>query len=183
MVRRIVAVIAVSSVLLGCAHVHRIDPIASVSDRGHLNTAVQHRRVSVELVGSYPWRPDEKLNAENVRVAADSTSLTLLLEPSEMSALWGEPSHGAKRDTILSTLAITRMTTKSRLRGVLDGSLLGLVIGAVGGAILFAAIDDPVPVEDRAVIGGVVFGVIGTGVGLVLGAVVGSRDVYDLAER
>jgi hypothetical protein len=187
MVRRIVAVVAVAFVLSGCTHVHRIDPVASASELDDLNRALQRRRVSVELVSRYPWGLGEKLVAEGVCVAADSTSLTLLLEPADFSALWGVRSYGVKRDTTLSTSAISRMTTTNRFRGTLDGGLLGLGIGVTLGALVGGAlaVSDPWfgPVEEAAAAVGLLFGIIGTGVGLVTGAIAGSREVYDFVER
>ena len=184
MVRRIVAVVAVAFVLSGCTHVRRIDPVASASELDDLNRALQRRRVSVELVSRYPWGLGEKLVAEGVCVAADSTSLTLLLEPADFSALWGVRSYGVKRDTTLSTSAISRMTTTNRFRGALDGTLLGLGIGVVFGALLFAGIDEPsLEPGEAAAIGSVVLGIIGTGIGLVTGTIVGSRDAYDFVDR
>jgi outer membrane murein-binding lipoprotein Lpp len=187
MASRIVAAVAVASVLSGCAHVHRIDPVASGSDLEDLNRAVQRRQVSVELVSSVPHRAGVTLRAEGVRVGADSTSLTLLLEPSEVSALWGEPSYGANRDSTLSTSAISRVTTRNRLRGAFDGVLVGLGVGVALGAVVGAvlATSDPWfgPVEEAIPASGLFFGIVGTGVGLVTGAIVGSREAYDFVDR
>jgi hypothetical protein len=181
--RRIVAAVAVASVLSGCAHVHRIDPALAGPELGELNRALERRRASVEVLHSVPHRLPVKLRAERVRVAADSTHLTLLLEPGDIEAMWGEPAYGVRRDTTLCTSTITRVTTTNRLRGTLDGTLLGLGIGLAFGAVLGSLIDDPWPAETRAMIGGLFFGMVGTGAGLATGAIVGSREVYVFVSR
>jgi hypothetical protein len=84
MARRIVAAVALLTVLSGCAHVHRIDLVRSESDLQDLNRAVRHRRVSVQVAHRVPHRLPMTLRAESVRAAADSTSLTLLLEPGDV---------------------------------------------------------------------------------------------------
>jgi hypothetical protein len=185
--RRLVAVVAVASILSGCAHVHRIDPVASGPELDELNRALQGKRISVELVSKVSHGLGVKLNAESVRVAADSTSLTLLREPSDVEALWGKPGYGVKRDTTLSTSAISRMTITNRLRGALDGALIGLGIGGTGGALWGAATGEspdlgPPSASKGAAFNGVLFGVLGLVVGLVRGVVVGSSDVYDFTE-
>ncbi len=185
--RRLVAFVAVASVLSGCAHVHRIDPVASGPELDELNRGLQRREVSVELVSSVPYRPGVKLRAESVRVAADSTSMTLLREPSDVEALWGKPRYGVKRDTTLSTSAIIRVTISNRFRGALDGALIGLGIGGTGGALWGAATGEspdlgPPSASKGAAFNGVLFGVLGLVVGLVYGVVAGSSDVYDFTE-
>ena len=114
----------------------------------------------------------------------DSTFLTILLEPGEVSALWGEPEYGARRDAALGTSTVLRMTTTNRFRGALDGSLLGLGAGgAVGAVVGLVMEDDWLPLEARATIGTLFFGGLGTGVGLVAGSLMSSREVYEFAGR
>jgi hypothetical protein len=187
--RRLVALVAVASVLSGCAHVHRIDPAASGPELDDLNRHLQHREVSVELVSSAAYRPGVSLRAESVRVAADSTSLSLLHEPGDISALLelGEAKYSARRDITLGTSAIGRVSTRNRFRGALDGALIGLGIGGTGGALWGAATGEspylgPPSAAKGAAFNGVVFGVLGLAVGLVYGAILGSRDVYALTE-
>ena len=184
MARKIVAVVAVASLLSGCTHVHRIDPVASGPELDDLNRALQRRRVSVEAVGSVPHRRHVKLRAEGVRVAADSTSLIVLREPSEISGLWGEPRYGVKRDTTLSTSAIRRMTATTRLQGAVDGAVVGLGMGVALGAILGATGPKGLlTTGEAAAAGGLILGALAAGVGLVVGATVGSREVYDFVDR
>ena len=170
MVRRVVAAIAVGAVLSGCAHVHRIDPVASTPQRESLNLALQGRRVSMELVSTEQRPFGATLRAERVRVAADSTSLTLL--------------RGAKRDSTLSTSAISSITITSRLRGALHGLGLGFAVGATIGAVIGvgeAGEGNDFSTGESVGFGVVVLGILGSAPGLVIGAIVGAREVYDFA--
>jgi hypothetical protein len=124
------------------------------------------------------------MRAESVSVAADSTSLTLLLEPGEVSALWGEPRFGVMRDTTLSTSAIGRMSTRSRFRGALDGALVGLGAGVALSVLLSAASDDDwYAHEEMTALGGLVLGIVGGGIGAALGVVIGSSEIYVFVHR
>jgi hypothetical protein len=187
--RRLVALVAVASVLSGCAHVHQIDPAASGAVLDDLNRHLQHREVSVELVSSAPYRAGASLRAENVRVAADSTSLSLLHGRDDVSALLylGAPKYSARRDITLRTSAISRVSARNRFRGALDGALIGLGIAGTGGVLWGAATGQspdlgPPSAAKGAAFNGVFFGVLGLAVGLVCGAIFGSRDVYAFAE-
>ena len=183
MARRILTLVAIASIFSGCAHVHRVDPTLPQAELDCLNRAIQNRRVSVELAGGTPSRAPARLRAEGVHVAADSTALTLLREPSEVEALWGEPRYAVRQDTVLNTLAIARLSTTSRSRGALDGTLLGLGIGVAIGALLGLRMDDPAPADARAVYGGFFCGVLGTGIGLVVGIGSGSTHVFDFTRE
>ena len=182
--KRIIVVVTAACFLCGCSHVHRVDPVGSARERDDLNRVVRDRQVSVELSERTQNGLGPRLAAESVRVGVESTSLSLLLEPGDVSALWGEPSYAASRDITLSTSTIRRMTIRSRTRGVLDGAVLGLVAGASLGALLGAALSDPwFGRSGTAAIGAQVFGIAGTGVGLVTGAILGSRETYEFPER
>jgi len=186
MANRIIVVLAVVIALSGCAYVHRIDPVASGTDLEDLNRALSGRRVSVELMGSVANRHGATLHAESVLVAADSTSMTLLREPSDIEALWGEPSYGVRRDTTLSTSAIHRLSITRPgpgvVRGLRRGFLIGATVGAVVGAVSFKGPD--LILDSRAVsagFGAAILGVTGAGVGSIVGAIVGGPEVYDFA--
>jgi hypothetical protein len=70
-----------------------------------------------------------------------------------------------------------------RGRGAADGALIGLGIGAVAGAAIVAAMPDfGLSTEDAALFGGLVFGALGTGVGLIIGVGLGSTEVFDLTK-
>ena len=182
--RRIVALLTVMSVLSGCTHIHRIDPVGSESDLQDLNRALQRRSVSVELPHRAPHGLPVTVRAERVHVDADSTSLTLLLDPGDMLALWGDPSYVTKRDTTLSTSAIIRMTTTNRFRGALDGTLKGLGIGVAFGALFGLVIGDPsLSTEETVAMGAIAFGAIGIGTGLAVGAMVGATHTFEFAHE
>ncbi|MEJ7601696.1 MAG: hypothetical protein WKG01_27590 [Kofleriaceae bacterium] len=75
----------------------------------------------------------------------------------------------------------------SHRRGALEGLGLGLAIGAGFGAVLgLASGDDQCEREcyiaftagEKAVVGAIVFGTLGSGIGLIVGAIRGSRSVY-----
>ena len=72
--RRFVALVAVASLLSGCAHVRRINP-SSATELDDLNRRLHSREASIELVTEVTYREGAKLRAERVRVRADSTSL------------------------------------------------------------------------------------------------------------
>jgi len=123
---RIIAAVALALTLFGCSHVHRVDPAASGPELDDLNRTLEDRRVSVETAAGVSRGAGAVLRAERVRVAPDSTFMTLLLEPRDVEALVSEPVYWARRDTVLSTSAIGRMTTTNRFRGVLDGAVVGI---------------------------------------------------------
>ena len=86
--------------------------------------------------------------------------------------------------------AIRSYTTVSHGRGALEGLALGAASGiAAGVAIGLASGDDHCNPDsfcilqfsagDKAIIGGAVLGSIGLGLGALLGAAIGSRDVYE----
>jgi hypothetical protein len=182
--RRIVAMIAIALVLFGCAPVHRVNPVGSASDRDDVNRALQGRRASIELATSVPPRPSVVLRGESVRVEADSTRMTVLRRPSEITALIGEPTYGARRDTTLSTRDMARVSVRRRWSGAVLGHLRGLLVGASAGAVLgFVSYGEPDLIvgsrADAAGIGAVLLGVVGAGVGLVGGSIWGATEVYD----
>ena len=120
-----------------------------------------------------------ELPAEGITVGADSTLLTSLRRPGDVYALWGEPVYAARKDTILNTSAIARLSITSRPRGALEGGLLGLVLGVSAGALLGLTIDESVSKFDRASFGGFFGAIFGTGIGLAFGAGTGSTHVFE----
>jgi len=173
-----IAAVALMLAVCGCSHVHRVDPAAGGSELDNLNRAVRYRRVSVERVTGVSGVASAVLRAERVRVAPDTTFMRLLLNPREVEALRGVPVHEARRDTVLSTSAISRMTVTNRLLGAINGALLGLGIGAALGYLSGSDSDDPWSGPGVYAVG---FGLVGAGVGMVSGAMIGLRDVYEFA--
>jgi hypothetical protein len=82
---------------------------------------------------------------------------------------------------------VTRVTEIRRGRGALEGLGIGALVGMGTGAIIgFAEGDDDCSscvvrfsAGDKAVFGGLVIGTLGAGIGLLAGALRGSRIVYE----
>ena len=187
MMRRAVALVASALILSGCAPVHRINPVVSEREREDLNRTLQGRRVSVELAGSMSHEPGVKLRAESVCVAADSTSMTLLREPADITALIGEPAYRVRRDTTLSTCAIRTVSFRSSWPGATQGLLRGFLTGAAAGAVLGVATFRGADLItgsriEAAGLGAAVVGLAGAGVGLIGGLIRGGTEVYEFAE-
>jgi len=177
--RRMIALVAIACILSGCAHTHRVDLAGPEPDLEDVNRVVRGRRASVELVGVSRNGLPRRLPAEGITVGGESTSLTLLSEPQEVQALWGEPSYAARKDTTIGTASIARLSITSRPRGALDGGLLGLALGIAGGALLGLRIDDPASDFARASLGGFFGAIFGTGIGLAFGIGLGSTHVFE----
>ena len=177
-VTKAVVLCALFVAVFGCSHVHVADPVRSEEDLRAVNDAVRGRRTLVEVRPSGVVGRGRALVAEGVRVGAETTGLTLLLEPVKATALWGTRAYGARRDTTLSTSSISRITFTNRVRGAIDGIFVGSAIGAAFGAIV--AGNDPWIPRD---VGGFVFGVIGCGLGATTGLMRGSTETFDFIER
>jgi uncharacterized protein YcfJ len=115
MSKRIVAIVAVASVLCGCAHVHPAGPVVPGPPLDDLNRALRNRELTVELSTSTTG-----LKAESVSVMPDSISMTLC--------------SGARRDTTVSAREVRTITATSHARGAVDGALLGFAVGGARGA-------------------------------------------------
>jgi hypothetical protein len=92
---------------------------------------------------------------------------------------------------IVETAHMRSYTTVSHGRGALEGVAIGAASGALLGAVTGLASGDDHCAEDsfclfqftaneKAVLGGVAFGGIGLALGALLGAMIGSRDVYEI---
>ena len=187
--RRFVALVAVASVLSGCAHVHRVNP-ASATELDDLNRHLHNRETSIELISDATYREGVKLRAERVRVQADSTSLFLLRERGDVLALaeLGLSKYSSESEVALGTSEVDRVSTRNRPRGAFDGALIGLMIGGTGGAIWGAATGEspslgPPSATEGAIFNGLLFGFLGLVAGTVFGGIVGSIDVYDLVDQ
>ena len=182
--KRITATATIALVLLGCAPIHRVNPVASEDQREDLNRALSDRRVSVELTSSSPYSGAVTLRAERVRVGADSTRMTVLREPSNPDAVLAEPTYGVRRDTTLSTHDLGRIHVRTRWPGMFTASLRGLLVGAAFGAVIGAvSYEGPdlilgSPVQ-AAGFGAALLGVVGAGVGLIGGLVWGVTETYE----
>jgi hypothetical protein len=107
-----------------------------------------------------------------------------------------QDANGITVSTVSGDLALWNVhsiTEVKRARGALEGLGLGILIGGGGGVLLGLADGDDVCEPDardcyyndtageKAAILGVLFGGLGGIIGLVAGALRGSRDVYELA--
>jgi hypothetical protein len=103
----------------------------------------------------------------------------------------GTTPDDAEPGAIVESANMRSYTTVSHGRGAVEGLALGVLGGvAIGAGIGFASGDDTCPESsfcilrfsagDKAVLGAIGFGSIGLGLGTLIGAVIGSRDVYEL---
>jgi len=181
-IRRIAAV-ALALTLASCTHVHPIDPAAPGPELEGLNRTLKHRRVSIETFTGVSHRAGAAFPAERVRVAPDSTLMTLLLEPRRAEALFSVPYYAARRDTVLSTSVVSRMTVTNRFRGALDGFVVGLGVGALCGTVYHGVDGLTGGTWGSTGAYALLFGMLGSIVGSASGVVGGSHEVYDFAGR
>ena len=169
--RRLIAALGAVLVLLGCTHVHPVDPAAQDVDLDDLNGTLADREVRVRLVD------DTELFAGSVRVSADSVFLRPQMPREARWRLW---SGSALPLSEVRSLEVTRGG-----RGARDGARLGMGIGIAAGAAIYVGVYEANPGglwsrEASAVVGGIIGGVLGTCLGVLIGANVGSKDVYEL---
>jgi hypothetical protein len=167
-VGRLIAALSAALVLVGCAHVRPADPTAAGVDLDDINAKLAGRVVRVRLVDG------TDMLAHNVRVSADSVSM----QPRMLrDANWWLAPRRALPISEVGSIEVTR-----RGRGALEGALFGLGIGGVAGVAIGAATSEGsiLSAQESVILGGLVFGVLGTGLGLIIGVGVGSKDVYDL---
>jgi hypothetical protein len=109
--------------------------------------------------------------------------MTLFLQPRQAEALFSIPYYGARRDTVVGTSVISRMTVVSRFRGILDGFVVGLGVGAAFGTVY--RVWDEVSGGTWGSPGeyALLFGMLGSIVGTATGVVRGSHEVYDFDGR
>jgi hypothetical protein len=169
--RRLVAALSAVAVLASCAHVRPTDPTAAGVNLDDINAKLAGRVVRVRL------RDGTELVAHDVRVSADS----VFMRPQRLREVdwWLAPAQALPVSEV-GTIEVTR-----RGRGALDGALIGLAAGAAAGATLGALMHEPGDLlisspKDAAILGGILLGVLGTGLGFLAGASKGSTDVYDL---
>ncbi len=151
--------------LPACTHVRT----ANSDDRyAEINQRSEREPVTVWLTNGVRFR------TERLHIASDVTT-------------WYE--YGTVEVQRFPTDEIARVEFKSRGRGALEGLGIGLVVGAITGfAFDFASgqqdeeniiqVDDLE--EDVAIVLGVLWSSLGGLIGLPIGAVVGSKDVYPI---
>ncbi len=119
-----------------------------------------------------------ELVAHDVRISADSVFFRPQMFP-HLESAWP-----ARAERELPTSEVGSIEVTRRDRGAADGALIGLGIGVVAGAAMGAAtlLGGGLSTEDAALVGAFVFGVLGTGVGLIIGVGLGSTEVFDLTK-
>jgi hypothetical protein len=173
--KRAIASLTLAAMLAGCSHVVPPDPTSTGDVLDEVNGAVNGRTVDITLQNT------AELWAKNVRVTADSIWFAVVGQPSYSLRLRDDRGRG------LPTSEIQTISVRQHGRGALEGAMYGLLIGALAGAVLGAATRMTPEIKtasrsEGAVNGAVVFGALGLAVGFAWGALVGSKDVYDLTE-
>jgi len=169
--RRLIAGLSIAVLLAGCAHVRPADPRASGVDLDGINAKLAGRMVRVRLVDG------TELVAHDVSISADSVFLRPQMFP-HLESPW--PAHEVRELPIseVHSIEVTR-----RGWGAADGAMIGLGIGAAAGAAIGASWDDSgMSAGATALVLGSVFGLLGTGIGLIIGVGLGSAEVFDLTQ-
>lgn len=114
----------------------------------------------------------ETHSARSLQVTPDLTS-------------WIDPGSNAVMSVPTHDVADVRL--RDRGKGALDGLGLGVVIGGLTGAVIGLASGDDDPdllfafkASEKAMVGGIGLGLLGGIVGLVVGGVAGSEEVYQI---
>ncbi len=159
--------IMLTPMLIGCIHNYTVRPTSS-ADYASLNQHALRQQAIVTLLDGRAFYADK------LQFAPDSTSW---LDPNTRSVM-------AVHTTKVSDVRFVR-----RGRGALEGLGIGLLGGVLTGALIgLAGGDEPedfgcLPVctaKAKAFFGGITFGAIGGLIGLPIGAMAGSKDVYHI---
>jgi hypothetical protein len=154
--------IAMMIALAACTHHHRVAALHPVS-----TTA----RATVEL--------------------DDGREVVARAVPTPAGSRWLAGSEVGRSGALIEPAGIRRVTTIDHARGAWEGLGFGLLAGITTGAVIgLASGDDHCSANgfclfqfsagDKAILGGIVVGGAGLVLGGLLGAVIGSRDVYEL---
>jgi hypothetical protein len=149
-----------------------------------LATACTHHHPVTTLLPISP-------SAEATAQLGNGRDVDVRAEPTPTGARWiaqGEPLPGG---VVVESADMRSYTTVSRGRGAAEGLALGGLGGAALGAVIGLASGDDKCAErgfcillfsarDKAILGGIAFGGLGLALGGLLGALVGSRDVYEI---
>jgi len=145
-----------------------------------MSACTHHHRV----VALNPVSPNAKATVE----LADGRELEARAVPTPAGARW---LAGGEAGGLIDPGGIRGVTTVDHARGAWEGLGLGLLAGIGSGIVIgLASGDDHCPpggfclfqfsAGDKAILGGIVLGGAGLVLGALLGAVAGSRDVYQL---
>jgi len=158
--------IPIGFLILDCSHTHRMGLTDIEHYYGGINQKCEGREGKIQAFGN------REISGRNIYVTQDSIR-------------WIDPETGSVH--ALPTSDVTSVEIKRGGRGALEGMgigfLSGATIGAFGG---FASGDDPpgwfsMTAEQKAAGGGLVLGLSGAIIGLPVGALVGSKDIFILS--
>jgi VIT1/CCC1 family predicted Fe2+/Mn2+ transporter len=169
--RRVTAIVAVLCVLSGCSTVRYQYQASSSEALAELNGRLSTRDVTVVL------RDGTRIRAEQATVRQDSTFVVVHGSPST------QPPPDVLPQVSFATADVAGIRANRPWRGALKGVGLGFVTGAALGATFGYFGDSKTDMLDRSgstVLGGIVFGLLGTVVGVLVGAVAGHRELHEL---
>ena len=163
--KRTVASITLLVMLAGCAGIRPYDQVLPEATLDELNRALDGQAVQVTLWdGTEVW-------GENMTIAPDSAYISVTGRPSNQPPLEVVPRMSLPTPEI-ERIAVTR-TGRGARRGAVRGFLMGAGMGAAIGA----------SGEDSEALGWTIAtGAAGAAIGLLLGALAGSTDIYNLSE-
>ena len=165
--RKLIAVLSAVVVLAGCASVRPANPMSAGVNLDEINDALAGRMVVVRL------RDGSAIAAHDVSISRSSVSFRRELFP-RASSSW--PSRNAE---VLPVSHVRSVEISRRGMGALQGSLLGFGVGAAAGAAVGGPAFRP---EDSVSVftGSVIFGLLGSYLGFLMGASLGASEIYDL---
>jgi len=155
------------------------------------STTIQSSRGAAPTSG---WMEEHDSSGATVTVANGSAVWQIPGVLSRAAPALKEPSPEPARIQLISTLDGSAIPLENarevkvvkRGRGALEGALIGLGVGILSGAVLGLVAGDsanrtdcgyPCTGEDKAKVTGAVLGGFGTGLGAIVGAAVGHRDI------
>jgi len=158
---KILVVIVFVTVLLGCTHQNTLG-VADIDGYKYINRASKYKDIQIEL------RNGKRINVTKLEISPIST---ILRDPVT-----------AQRITI-PTSSIDNISYRNHLSGAFEGFGLGVLIGGfVGASAGYASGENPgalqLSAESKALFAGIYYGLSGGIVGLPIGAIMGSKEIF-----
>ena len=149
---------------------------------------------SLQTAATNAWIEDHDSYDATVTVANGSSMRQMAGVVSREIPVFKEPTPQLVRIGLISTSDgraiglenVREVKVVKRARGALEGALIGLGVGILSGALLGLAAGDspnqadcgyPCTSDEKMKVAGAVFGAIGAGLGTIVGATIGHRDV------